>query len=289
LSNEAATIHLLTETVRPILKNLKPVKSTAYTITIEYPISCAGIVCKEKENFRVEVTENNNSKDYLATEFGKSLTPKPINIIRFRGDFIQIMISDLSKLDSLENIDFKALLSKHTKKVFREKLYKYDLNCKYTYSNGEFENDYVIRLKKRKPYLAIRPSVGIGAGLIKGHLVNNGTFLIETSFNDYGKGAIRLYAQYEYMANYDDNSVYGSGFLNLGANMNFSEDYEPKDWMGFGIGYLIHRQNNSIFGENTLKIFFERQLRFGLKIRPEVYIETKDPELYLGFLFSMNI
>jgi hypothetical protein len=290
LTNLSNTIDLLINTVKPILKNLNIENEKSYSITIEYPITCSGIECRKKENFKVSVIENElNSKEYWATEFGETLTPKLINKIQFKGDYIQILISDLSRLDSLESINFKKCLNQYSKKVFQEKLYKYDLSSKFSYSQNVFKIDYVKYNKKRKPYLAIRPSIGIGAGLVKGQLVNNGTILIESSFNDYSKYAIRLYAQYEYVANYDKKSIYSSGFVNLGANLNLSDDYEPKDWLGFGIGYLVHRQNGSVFNENTLKIFFERQVKIGLKIRPEVYFDTVDEELFLGFMISMNL
>jgi hypothetical protein len=223
LTNEANTIDLLLNTVKPVLDNLTLDKTMSYSIILEYPISCAGIVCKKKESFKVNVMRNNvDTKEYLATEYGDSLTPKLTNIIKFQQDNILIAISDLSKLDSIKRIDFKKLLAKHTKKVMQEKLYKFDINTKYTYSNGEFKINYLIKVRKRKPYLAIRPSIGIGAGLIKGQLVNNGSVLVESSFNDYGKGAIRLYAQYEYFANYNGNTIYSSGFINLGANLAIS-------------------------------------------------------------------
>lgn len=290
LRHEVYTIDLLVNSAQRILKNLNLNKNSSYELILEYPISCAGIVCDKKEKFQFEIKEiNANSKTYLAIEYGDSLVQKPINIIRFQEDFVQITIAEFSQLDSIENIDFKSFFANFTEYVHQEKLYKYDISSIYSYHQGIFKKEKIIKIRKEKPYIAIRPSVGIGIGLIKGRLINNGSILIETSFNDVGLRAIRLYAQYEIFTNYIENKVHTSGFINLGANLNLSGDYEPKDWIGFGLGYLIHHQEMSIFNKNTLKIYFERQVKIGLKIRPEIYLDFNESELFLGFSISQNI
>ena len=290
LKHEAYTIDLLVYSAKRVLKKLQLNKNKSYELILEYPITCAGIECKEKEEFSFEIKEiNNDSKGYIAYNYGDSIAQKPTHIIRFQEDFLQISISDFSQLDSIKKIEFQPFFVNYTKHIHQEKLYKYDLHSVYAYHQGEFEKERIVKVRKEKPYIAIRPSIGIGVGIVKGKLINNGSILIESSFNDVGRGAIRIYAQYELFTNYIDNKVYTSGFVNLGANLNLSGDYEPKDWIGFGVGYLVHQQELSIFNKNTLKVYFERQIKIGLKFKPEVYFDINNSELFLGFSISLNI
>jgi len=290
LSHEAYTIKLLINSAKRILNKLELDKNESYELILEYPITCAGIECKEKEKFKFELQKSDPEKEtYSASDYGDSIKRISVNIIRFQEDFIQIEYSDISQLDSILNIDFDSFFKTYTEYVKEQKLYKYALYSFYSYQHNEFEKERIIKMRRERPYIAIRPSAGIGVGVIKGKLINNGSILIESSFNDTGKGAIRLYTQYELFTNYVENKIYTSGFINLGANLNLSDDYQPKDWIGFGLGYIIHQQELSIFKQNTLKLYFERQIKMGLKFKPELYYDINNSELFMGLSVSLNI
>jgi len=208
---------------------------------------------------------------------------------------VRIYINDFEEIETLDIEKIKKLIKVEQTNFIKKRLYRYHSNLKYKIIDNKLKLERYnrFRFKKRTRNISLNVYPQVGTSLIKGKFSADLGVLLGMNFGHRQNSAARLALRYQLKAFGEENihkknSVKYNGFLDGIIDINIGENYKTEQWVGAGIGYLIHQEGN-VYGDNTARIFLKYRSSKLFGVQPEFNYSFKEKKGFvgLGFYFSL--
>ena len=202
---------------------------------------------------------------------------------------VNFYVNDLNDLSAFDMDKLSDFINSEKEHFINNRYYKYHTKLNYKLIDGEIKYQFQPgeRKRKRTKYVALRLSPVIGTSITKGNLSADLGILTGLNFNDKQRAATSLALRYTLKGFGEENKIKYNGFVDAILDSNLADDYKREQWVGAGLGYLIHR-DGSVYGKNTVRVFLKYRSSNLWGIQPEFNYSFDDNEGFvaLGLFFS---
>jgi len=203
-------------------------------------------------------------------------------------------INDLDDLSALDSLDLNAFFRSERENFIRNRYYKYHTCLNFTLIDGKLKYQHNRGEKKRKRTRCINISWTpvVGTSIVKSEWSADIGAQVGVVVNDKQQWANRLSLRYQLKGigeeTIDGREMKYNGFVDAMWDVNMADNYKREQWLGAGLGYLVHKDGN-IYDDNTARIFLKYRSSQLWGIQPEFNYSFNDNKGFigLGFFFSL--
>lgn len=235
--------------------------------------------------------------EYLLSDKKLIAKAQSQHIIEFgtNGWTTRFFLNDLRDMSSFTEVDLNGFFRELKERFLENQYYKYHMKLNYKVDDGKLEYVYARDQfrRKRSKYIALKFSPMAGTSLVNGKFSADLGATLGLSFNDQQTACNRIGLRYQLKGigleqGADGNRMSYNGFLDATWDINIEEDYKRPEWVGAGIGYLIH-QEAQVYGNKTARIFLKYRSTNMWGVQPEFNYSFEDNKSFigLGFFFSL--
>jgi hypothetical protein len=207
---------------------------------------------------------------------------------------VRFYVNDVNDLSAFDAVDLSRFFRSEKDNFLRKKYYMSHtvLNYKVIDCEIKYQHAYHERKRSRTRYINIRWTPVIGTSIVKSQWSADVGAQIGVTFNDKQQWANRLALRYQLKGigedDVDGRTMKYNGFVDAMWDVNFADDYKREQWIGAGIGYLIH-QEGKVYGDNTARIFLKYRSSQLWGVQPEFNYSFDDNKGFigLGLFFSL--
>ena len=199
---------------------------------------------------------------------------------------VKFYINDLNDLSSL-NIDYFTFFRNETPHFLDKQLYKQNRRYYADFRGDSLQIYHSQKIGKRYPFVALKLYPSAGVTFLKSRYSTDFGILLGASIDDHQPGSnIRIGLRYQLKAVGDEDYMYGrayyNGFVDLLVDGNMGKDYYSKqEWIGFGVGYLVHQEGDA-YWKNTARLFFKYRSSKLWGVQPEFNYSFKEKRGYIA-------
>nr|WP_320117543.1 hypothetical protein [uncultured Marinifilum sp.] len=247
-------------------------------------------VYPRKYNLHINIRKDINKTREFQIEDNKLVSQtqwQHILEINYNSWKVRFYVNNLEDLKTVSSYNLKQLIRNEKDNFMKKQYYRFHTKLNYVLKDDKLvqQSSFGDRKKIRTRHMSLNFYPQIGTSLVKGKFSADMGALLGMNFNHKQNGAIRISMRYQLKAfgKGDDNtnSVRYNGFLDGIMDMNIGENYKREQWVGAGIGYLIHQEGN-IYGENTARIFLKYRSSQMWGIQPEFNYSFKENNGFIG-------
>ena len=207
---------------------------------------------------------------------------------------VRFYVNAIHDLSAFNSVDLNQFIRSEKEIFLRKRYYLYHSNLNYKVIDGEIKYQYAPfeRRIKRTAHVALRIYPTVGTSVVKGKWSTDMGFIAGMTFNDKQQGALRVGLRYQLKGLGEETTgdavMSYNGFVDGIMDFNFGEDYKRAQWLGAGLGYLVH-QSGGVYGKNTGRIFLKYRSSQLWGIQPEYNYSFNDNKGFigLGVFFSL--
>lgn len=198
----------------------------------------------------------------------------------------KLYVNDLKNLTNFKQ-DYYSFFREETPKYLENQWYKENRRTYYFLDEEGLQYYDSSVLGKRYPFVGIKVYPSAGVSFLKSRYSTDLGILLGASINDHQPGRnIRAGLRYQLKAVGDEDYLYGrayyNGFLDLVVDRNMGKNYYSKqEWVGVGIGYLIHQEGDA-YWKNTARVFFKYRSPKLWGVQPEFNYSFKEKRGYIA-------
>lgn len=247
-------------------------------------------VYPRKYNLHINIRKDINKTREFQIENNKLVSQtqwQHIIEINYNSWKVRFYVNNLEDLKTVSSYNLKQLIRNEKDNFMKKQYYRFHTKLNYVLKDDKLvqQSSFGDRKKIRTRHMSLNFYPQIGTSLVKGKFSADMGALLGMNFNHKQNGAIRISMRYQLKAfgKGDDNtnSVRYNGFLDGIMDINIGENYKREQWVGAGIGYLIHQEGN-IYGENTARIFLKYRSSQMWGIQPEFNYSFKENNGFIG-------